>query len=91
MRDCPNRRIDEGDIASSYSGDTIAMHDRIRRPFNFRGGLWTCVGKWSNHGTASIIAEAYRLVSTRGYTGTKSNYVTKIKDCEAAHNDPMGF
>ncbi len=86
-----NRRIDEGDIVSSYSGDTIAMHHRIRRPFNFHGGQWTCVGKWSNHGSDSLLAEAYRLVATEGYVGTATDYVAKIKDCEAARNDPMGF
>lgn len=43
-----NRQVGEGDIAASYSADTIGLENRTRRPFTFRGGLWVCVGRCSH-------------------------------------------
>ncbi len=53
-----NRQIGEGDIRGAYSADTIALEGRVRRPFQFRGGLYVTT---SVHGAETIQAEAYNL------------------------------
>lgn len=83
-----NKQIDEGDISASYSADVIALHGRVRRPFEHRGVLWVCVGKCSH---PFECAKAYRLTDARVFDGEPTTYAEKLCDSEAARNDPMGF
>ena len=86
-----DRTAGECDIAGSYSADLIALKDRVRKPFNFHGGLWTCVGKCPGSGNHRCIAEAYRLAAAETFVGVVTTYAEKTQDSEAARNDPMGF
>ncbi len=81
-------QIGEGDIVAAYSADLIGMAGRIRRPFTFRSGLWTCVGI-SNVDTC--MAQVYRLVAVEAFAGTPTTYAVKTRDADAARSDPAGF
>src|SRR6266436_4125287 len=79
----------EGDIAASYSGDTISEREsKVRAPFKFSGALWVCISM----GPCSR-AEAFRLVSRELFEGPTTTYAKKVypDSGEAARNDPMGF
>ena len=82
------RRIGEGDISASYSGDLIGLKGRVRRPFRFQNRLWVCVG---TSGGSLLTAKAYRLVEARFFEGEAVTYTEKTRDSEAARNDPLGF
>lgn len=83
-----NKQIGEGDISSSYSADVIALQGRVRKPFVYQGVLWVCVGLCSR---PFECAEAYRLIDERLFNGEPTTYAQKVRDSEAARNDPMGF
>ena len=83
-----NDYVSEGDIPASYSGDSIAMGQPVRKPFRMDGEMWVAIGL-SNHG-----AKAYRLCPLRVFSGTPTNYRDKTgtaEGAEAARNDPNGF
>lgn len=80
------REIGEGDIAASYSADTIALHGKVRTPFGFRGALWVCVGVHSGDR-----ATAYRLVPHGVFNGEATTYHEKTFDGETARSDLNGF
>jgi hypothetical protein len=83
-----NDYVSEGDIPASYSGDSIAMGQPVRKPFRMDGEMWVAIGL-SNHG-----AKAYRLCPLRVFYGTPTNYRDKTgtaEGAEAARNDPNGF
>jgi len=75
----------EGDIAASYSADRIGLGQPLRKPFEWRGSLWVCVGL----GYES--AEAYRLMHPQAFDGAPVTYRAKVADGEAARKDPNGF
>jgi hypothetical protein len=83
------KHIGEGDMASSYSADRISEGRPIRRPFEWQGALWVCVGSASQHGVGSL--RAYQLIPLERFTGAPTTYAEKTMDCEAARNDPNGF
>lgn len=86
------REENEGDVRASYSGDTIAMESKVRRPFRHAGSLWTCVGSSGRGGTEQ--AECYRLTHLKMFTGRTTTYHEKTgtaDGAEAARNDPNGF
>jgi len=83
-----NDYVSEGDIPASYSGDSIAMGQPVRKPFRMDVEMWVAIGL-SNHG-----AKAYRLCPLRVFNGTPTNYRDKTgtaEGAEAARNDPNGF
>ena len=59
--------MNEGDIPASYSGDSIAMGQPVRKPFRMDGEMWIAIGL-SNDG-----ARAYRLCPMRIFNGTPTN------------------
>ncbi len=83
-----NKTIGEGDISKSYSADTIGLQGRVRRPFVYQGALWVCVGKCSR---PFECAKAYRLTDHDQFDGKPTTYADKIRDSDAARNDPNGF
>ncbi|WP_417847315.1 hypothetical protein [Thalassoglobus sp.] len=82
-----DRQPNEGDIAGSYSGDVIAMENRIRKPFEFRKALHVTV---SISGSEKITAEAYRLLQPRFFEGTPTTYHERTRSTIAREN-PNGF
>jgi hypothetical protein len=84
-----NETVGEGDIAASYCADTIALHNRVRTPFVFQGTMWVTTSRGGGH------AESYRLVPLDNYKRISPTepvtFGAKIKDCEAARADPLGF
>lgn len=86
-----DQRTGEGDIAASYSADLIAMEGRIRRPFNFHGKPYVCVGRTRSPNSGEERAEAYRLVHRDTFNGAATTYAEKTRDSEAARSDPEGF
>jgi hypothetical protein len=83
-----NDYMNEGDIPASYSGDSIAMGQPVRKPFRMDGEMWVAIAL-SNDG-----ARAYRLCPLRVFNGTPTTYHDKsgTSECaEAARNDPNGF
>jgi hypothetical protein len=77
--------VGEGDIAASYSADRIGMGQPVRRPFEWKGSLWTCVSK------SDKSAEAYRLTHPQAFSGDPLTYRAKVVNGDAARNDPNGF
>lgn len=88
---CHDRQktIGQGDIAASYSADRIGMGQPIRRPFEWRGGLWVNVG--GTHRAGECTVRAYRLVDAALFDGTPTTYAAKTRDGDAARADPNGF
>ncbi len=83
-----NDYVNEGDIPASYSGDSIAMGQPVRKPFRMDGEMWVAIGL-SNRG-----AQAYRLCPLRIFNGIPTTYPEKTGSAalaEAARNDPNGF
>lgn len=83
-----NRQVDEGDISASYSADTIALHNRIRKPFLFQNKLWISVGSGN---LPVVTVRAYQLLDANYFDGVAATYAEKTRDSEAARNDPSGF
>jgi hypothetical protein len=82
--------IGEGDIMASYSGDTIAMESRVRKPFQYKGRLWVCVGTRGRGGVME--AEAYRLTLAAAFAkATTYREKLSIDNGDCARNDPQGF
>ena len=80
--------VNEGDIPASYSGDSIAMGQPVRKPFRMDGEMWLTIALSSKE------ARAYRLCPLRIFTGSPTTYRDKTgtEECaEAARNDPNGF
>ena len=84
-----DKTIGEGDIAASYSADRIGMDQPIRKPFEWQGSIWVCVGSGPYNGVPSF--KAYRLVHPGLFAGTPTTYREKTRDCDAARADPNGF
>ena len=80
-----NATVGEGDISASYSGDSIGLQGKARKPFVYNGDLWVSVGQCE--GTV----KAYRLVPIAFFTEGATDYVSKTSDCKAARADPNGF
>ena len=83
-----NKTIGEGDISRSYSADKIALQGCVRKPFVYQGVLWVCVGL-CNH--PFECAKAYRLTDLDCFDGDPTSYADKIRNSNAARNDPNGF
>ncbi len=73
---------------ASYSAERIGMDQPIRKPFEWRGALWVCVGT-SHRGAPA--AECYRLAHPHNFAGTPTTYAEKTRDGDAARADPLGF
>lgn len=83
-----NDHVNEGDIRASYSGDSIAMGQPVRKPFQMDREMWVAIALRKNE------ARAYRLCPMRIFTGTPTTYRDKSGTAEgakAARNDPNGF
>lgn len=80
-----DKHIGEGDIRASYSADRIGMGQPIRKPFQYGGELWVCVG------TGPAGAEAYRLVDPSLYGGVARSYHDRCRDGDRARGDQAGF
>jgi hypothetical protein len=83
------KTIGRGDINASYSADRIGMGQPIRKPFEWRGGLWVCVSMTYLKGVVS--AEAYRLVHPARFSREPVSYAQKTRDGYAARHDANGF
>jgi hypothetical protein len=84
--------IGEGDIVASYSADSISTTGRIRKPFEYKGRQWVCVGT-RGRGDVSE-ARAYRLsLAAHFANATTYSYGEKVSigDGEFARNDVNGF
>jgi hypothetical protein len=84
-----NKTVGQGDISKSYSADRIGMGQPVRKPFEWKGGLWVCVGKRYNSG--DISAEAYRLVHPQMFDGAQFTYAERVRNGDAARADVSGF
>jgi len=83
----------QGDICASYSADRISDEKPIRKPFQWQGSLWVCVGSAGRGCGVRDYARAYRLISEDRFTGAATTYSAKTASeelCETARNDPMG-
>jgi hypothetical protein len=83
------KTLGQGDIYGSYSADRIGMNQPVRKPFEWRGSLWACVGMSGRGGVRQ--AEAYRLVHPQGFSDAPTTYREKTRDGDAARGDPQGF
>lgn len=84
--------VGEGDIHSSYSGETIATKGTIRKPFEWQGSLWVAVSTSESSGVRQ--AEAYRLLPEQLMEGAPVTYSAKSgipEGAKAARADPRGF
>ena len=84
-----NKTVGQGDINASYSADRIGMGEPIRKPFDWRGGLWVCVG--NRYLRETVESEAYRLCPLPAFDGAPTTYAAKTVDGDAARADPRGF
>lgn len=84
------KALGEGDIPKSYSADCIAMDRPVRNPFDWKGGLWVCVGIGCHHGSIAC-AEAYRLVHPQIFDGEPLTYAARVRDGDNARADVNGF
>lgn len=83
------KEIGRGDIAASYSADRIGMDQPVRRPFEWQGSLWICVGTSRHDGRDC--ANAYRLVHPSRFSGEHTTYREKTSDGDTARADRLGF
>jgi len=84
------KTLGEGDISKSYSADRIGMGRPVRKPFDWKGYFWVCVGMGYHHGIV-VSAEAYRLVHQRMFDGEPLTYAERVRDGDAARADANGF
>jgi hypothetical protein len=63
-----NDYVNEGDIPASYSGDSIAMGQPVRKPFRMDGEMWITISL-SNHGASAYRLRAGSANSDRGLSG----------------------
>lgn len=87
-----DKRGNEGDIHASYSGDTIAFQNNVRKPFLWRGEAWVAVSLSGFGGVEQ--AEAVRLIAAASFQGTITTYTDRCasaRAARAARRDPMGF
>jgi hypothetical protein len=83
----------QGDICASYSADRIGEEKPIRKPFNWEGSHWTCVGMAGRGGGVQNYAHAYRLLPEKRFDGEPKTYSARTASAElseSARNDPMG-
>lgn len=80
-----NDTVGEGDIAASYCADTIALENKTRKPFIFRGEQWVATSLCGG------VTKAYRLVPMDDFNAAVVPYAVKIKNAAAARADPNGF
>lgn len=86
------KRAGPGDIHASYSGDTIAFRNTVRKPFLWRGEQWVAVSLTGIGGIQQ--AEAFRLVAVEWFQGATTTYTDRCayeRAARAARRDPMGF
>jgi hypothetical protein len=82
--------IGEGDIVGSYSADLIATAGKVRKPFEYKGSQWVCVGTQGRGGVSE--ARAYRLTLAAAFAkATTYREKVSIDDGEHARQDPNGF
>lgn len=89
-----NETVGEGDIAAAYCADTIALHQKARKPFVFRGDLYITTGRsgCGSRGTSGGGgAECYRLVLMDDWAEDFAQFEDKARDAAAARNDLRGF
>jgi len=85
-----NKTLGQGDISASYSADRIGMGQPVRKPFEWKGGLWVCVGNGRYNGGV-FSAKAYQLVHPQMFDGEPVTYATRVRDGDAARADANGF
>jgi hypothetical protein len=81
-----------GDIQASYSADTIAFQNTVRKPFLWRGEAWVAVSLSGIGGVQR--AEAVRLIAVESFQGAITTYRERCANERAARvarRDPMGF
>lgn len=86
------KRVDEGDIHASYSSDTIAFRNTVRKPFLWRGESWVATGLSGIGGVQQ--AKAVRLIAVDAFEGVTTTYgerCARERAARAARRDPMGF
>jgi hypothetical protein len=83
------KTIGQGDVSASYSAMQIGMNQPVKKPFQWKGGLWLCVSMITKGGFAS--AEIYRLVPPQAFSGEPTTYTEKTRNSDAARSDPNGF
>ena len=84
----------EGDIYRSYSADSIAMGQPVRKPFRFERELWLNIGMCgSGNGQHKATVRAYRLVPERVFPRSVTTYAEKVRHDSgaSARKDPNGF
>ena len=86
----------EGDISASYSADRICEGKSIRKPFQWQGSLWLCVGSIGRGLAITTEHEfsAFRLMPLRCFPGEAISYAsrtTALDSGETAREHPMGF
>jgi hypothetical protein len=84
------KTLGQGDISASYSADRIGMSQPVRKPFEWKGGIWVCVST-RHHGGGEVSAEAYRLVPPQMFDGEPLTYAARVADGDAARADVNGF
>lgn len=80
-----NRSVAGGDIAESYSGDTIGLKGTVRTPFFFAGEPWVSVGSCAG------VVQAYRLMPVDQVQDEAASFEERAADGDAARDGPNGF
>jgi hypothetical protein len=86
------KRASAGDIHASYSADTIAFQNTVRKPFLWRGEAWIAVSLSGFGGVDQ--AEAVRLIAAESFPGTITTYTDRCateRAARLARRDPKGF
>lgn len=84
-----DRQIGEGDIHASYSADKIGLEGKVRRPFSWQNGLWTCTSIRTIDREATF--EAYCLIPAAHFGGTPEPYGKAIMNSAARRECGKGF
>jgi hypothetical protein len=90
------RKSGEGDISASYSADRICEGKSIRKPFQWRGSLWLCVGSIGRGLAITKEHEfsAFRLMPLRCFPGEAISYASRsaaVDSGATARENPLGF
>ena len=69
-------------IAESYSADKLSENNTIRKPFTFRGKLYTVTGSMSSGGYGYYHVNACELIPADHFQGRTFDYHMKDKLCD---------
>ncbi len=84
-----NKMIGQGDISASYSADRIGENKPLRKPFDWQGATWVCVGKMP-HGEGRS-ATVYRLIDPGLFDEAATTFGDRARRGDAAREVPNGF